>query len=238
MILTKENKFSWLRQTKEPEASYKWYTYYRDMKGTRRLNKVIDVMKEKEPYLERYPSYNDIKKASSNWNWKQRTIDYDNYLQIQLIQSHKQTLIVYEEESISIDQKIYNALNTEIDNIIRSNDLSPDKKIKALREAQKLNKELLNGIEHIANIDVPDVKYIDMEATKEETIINSLIQDNKGYLRGTLEDALEGYTPEDVKSLINRVSNERIANTHPLFLDDKHYDNITYDNESFSIPEK
>lgn len=238
MILTEENKFSWLRQTKEPEASYKWYTYYRDMKGTRRLNKVIEIMKEKEPYLERYPSYNDIKKASSNWNWKQRTIDYDNYLQIQLIQSHKQTLIVYEEESITIDQKIYNALNTEIDNIIRSNDLTPDKKIKALREAQKLNKELLNGIEHIANIDVPEVKYIDMEATKEETIINSLIQDNKGYLRGTIEDVLEGYTPEDVKAMINRVSNERLANTHPLFLDQKQYDNITYDNENFSIPEK
>lgn len=238
MILTEENKFSWLRQTKEPEASYKWYTYYRDMKGTRRLNKVIEIMKEKEPYLERYPSYNDIKKASSNWNWKQRTIDYDNYLQIQLIQSHKQTLIVYEEESITIDQKIYNALNTEIDNIIRSNDLTPDKKIKALREAQKLNKELLNGIEHIANIDVPEVKYIDMEATKEETIINSLIQDNKGYLRGTIEDVLEGYTPEDVKAMINRVSNERLANTHPLFLDQKQYDNIIYDNENFSIPEK
>ena len=238
MIFTKENKFSWLRQDKEPEASCKWYIYYRDMKGTRRLNKVIDIMKEKEPYLERYPSYNDIKKASSNWNWKQRTIDYDNYLQIQLIESHKQTLIIYEEESINIDQKIYNALNNEIDNIIRSNELTAYKKIKALREAQKLNKELLNGIEHIANIDVPEIKYIDMEATKEENIINSLIQDNKGYLRGTIEEVLEGYTPEDVKNIINRVSNERIATTDPFFLEHKKFNKITYDNESFSIPEK
>lgn len=236
MIYSKENKFSWLRQDKEPEASYKWYTYYRDMKGTRRLNKVVDLMKEKEPYLERYPTYNDIKKASSNWNWKQRTVDYDNYLQIELIQSHKQTLIIYEEESIRIDQKIYNALNTEIDNIIKNDKLTPDKKIKALREAQKLNKELLNGIEHIANIEVPEVSYIDMEATKEETIINSLIQDSKGYLRGTMEDILEGYSSEDVKSILNRVSNEKQANVHPFLREQIEYDFINFDNEQFTIP--
>lgn len=236
MIYSKENKFSWLRQDKEPEASYKWYTYYRDMKGTRRLNKVVDLMKEKEPYLERYPTYNDIKKASSNWNWKQRTVDYDNYLQIELIQSHKQTLIIYEEESIRIDQKIYNALNTEIDNIIKNDKLTPDKKIKALREAQKLNKELLNGIEHIANIEVPEVNYIDMEATKEETIINSLIQDSKGYLRGTMEDILEGYSSEDVKSILNRVSNEKQANVHPFLREQIEYDFINFDNEQFTIP--
>ena len=125
MILTKENKFSWLRQDKEPEATYKWFTYYRDMKGTRRLKKVIQNLKEKEPYLERYPTYNEIKNASSTWKWKQRTIDYDNYMQIQLIESHKQTLVIYEEESINIDKKIYNALNTEIDHIIKNKELTP-----------------------------------------------------------------------------------------------------------------
>lgn len=238
MIFTNENNYSWLRQDKEPEASYKWFTYYRDMKETRRLQKVIDIMKEKEPYLERYPSYNEIKKASSNWNWKQRTIDYDNYMQIQLIESHKQTLIIYEEESISIDKKIYNALNMEIDKVINNPDLTPDKKIKALREAQRLNKDLLSDIEHIANIEVPEVKYLDVTRTKEENIINSLIQDNKGFFRGNVEDVLEGYSPEDVKELINRVTNERHFNTPDLLADYTEYDTINYDNETFSIPRK
>lgn len=236
MILTKENNYSWLRQDKEPEASYKWFTYYRDMKETRRLKKVIDIMKEKEPYLERYPSYNEIKKASSIWSWKQRTIDYDNYMQIQLIESHKQTLIIYEEESISIDKKIYNALNMEIDKIIKDTTLTLDKKVKALREAQKLNKDLLSDIEHIANIEVPEVKYLDIEATKEENIINSIIQDNKGFLRGNLEDVLEGYTPEDVKNIINRVTKERDYNRSPLMEQYTEYDTVNYDNETFNIP--
>ncbi|MBE6513410.1 MAG: hypothetical protein E7Z75_09790 [Methanobrevibacter olleyae] len=236
VILTKENKYSWLRQNKEPESAYKWFTYFRDMKGTRRLKKVIEIMKEKEPYLERYPTYNEIKKASSLWTWKQRTIDYDNYLQIQLIESHKKTLIIYEEESINIDKKIFNALNTEIDTIIKNEELAPDKKIKALREAQKLNKSLLSDIEHIANIEVPEVKYLDVEATLEENIINSLIQDSKGYYRGNIEDVLEGYTPEEIKGIIRRYSAEKEANNNPLLSSMVKYDNITYDNENFNIP--
>lgn len=238
VVTSKENTFSWLRQDKEPEASYKWYTYYRDMKGTRRLKKVIEILKEKEPFLERYPSYNEIKKASSVWKWKQRTIDYDNYLQIQLIESHKQTLVIYEEESINIDQKIYNALNTEVDNIINNTELPPDKKIKALREAQKLNRELLEGIEHIANINVPEVDYIDVDKTREEDIINSLISDSKGYLKsGTLESILDGYTSKDIKELLTRNINEKEARICGNGLENWiKYDKINYDNDTYNIP--
>ena len=31
--------FSWLRQDKEPDSYYKWFTYYRDMTGTRKIKK-------------------------------------------------------------------------------------------------------------------------------------------------------------------------------------------------------
>lgn len=238
IITTPENNFSWLRQDREPEASYKWFTYYRDMKGTRRLTKVADLMKEKEPYLERYPSYNEVKKASSTWSWKRRTVDYDNYLQIQLIESHKQTLIVYEEESIDIDKKIFKALNTEIDKIINNQELPSDKKIKALREAQRLNKELLGGIEHIANTEIPEVSYIDVNKTRENDIINSLLCNSKGYLKaGTLEDVLDGYTSEDVEDVINRYINEQESNRWNTFYDDQ-YTNVVYDGKSYNIPDK
>ena len=40
-ITTKEVNFSWLRQDKEPDSYYKWFTYYRDMTGTRQIKKVI-----------------------------------------------------------------------------------------------------------------------------------------------------------------------------------------------------
>lgn len=237
VITTKENNFSWLRQYREPDASYKWFTYYRDMKGTRRLNKVPDIMKEKEPYLERYPTYNDIKKASSVWSWKARTIDYDNYLQIQLIESHKQTLIIYEEESIDIDKKIFKALNTEIDKIINNNDISSDKKIKALHEAQKLNKELLGSIEHIANIEVPEVSYIDVNKTRENDIINSLLSSSKGYLKSeTLEDVMDGYTPEDVEDVICRYINKQESKRF-LNFDDEDYTNVMYNGKSYRIPD-
>lgn len=209
MIRTVENKFSWLRQNNEPENSYKWFTYYRDMENIRRLNKVIDVMKEKEPYLEVYPTYSQIRKASSVWHWKERTLDYDNYLQIQLIDSHKKTLISYEEESISIDKKLYNALNKEINKLIKNKQIDPIKKIKAFKEAQELNKALLGNIEHIANTKIPTVKYIDLEKTRNEEIINGLIQNTKGTIAPEeAENLLDGFTSEEVETIINRKINE------------------------------
>ena len=239
MITTKELNYSWLRQPKEPETVYKWFTYYKDMKGIRRLNKVVKLMKEKEPYLERYPSYNEVKKASSNWKWKQRTIDYDNYMQLQLIEDHKQTLIIYEEESINIDKKIYNALNIEIDKLLKNDDITPDKKIRAFKEAQLLNKELLSGIEHIANIEVPQVNYIDVTRTIEEEVIDCLIKHSQGIVsKETLEDRLEGFKPEEVKDIIIRYINR--INSNPIF---KNTDilkgtevTVIYDKETFYIP--
>lgn len=213
MVFTDENKFSWLRQNNEPENSYKWFTYYRDMEDTRRLNKVVAAMKVKEPYLESYPTYQQIRKASSVWHWKQRTIDYDNYLQIQLIESHKKTLISYEEESINIDKKLYNALNNEIDKIIKNNEIPPTKKIKAFKEAQGLNRALLGNIEHIANTEIPEVQYIDLEKTRNEEIINGLIQNTKGTITPEeAENLLDGYTPKEIEKIINLKVNELNSN--------------------------
>ncbi len=213
MIFTDEIKYSWLRQSKEPENSYKWFTYYRDMEGIRKLNKVVKVMKEKEPYLESYPTYQQIRKASSIWHWKQRTVDYDNYLQIQLVESHKKTLISYEEESISIDKILYKALNNEIQKIIKNNEIEPIKKIKAFKEAQELNKALLGNIEHIANTKLPEVRYIDLEKTRNEEIITGLIENTKGTIKPEeAENLLDGFTSEDVEEIINMKVNELNSN--------------------------
>lgn len=209
MILTEENKYSWLRQNKEPENSFKWFTYYRDMEGTRRLKKVIEVMKQKEPYLETFPTYQQIRKASSIWHWKQRSIDYDNYLQIQLIESHKKTLISYEEESINIDKTLYKALNNEIQKLIKNNEIDPLKKIKAFKEAQEVNKALLSNIEHIANTELPTVKYIDLEATRQQDIIQTLINNTEGTIAPEeAESVTDGFTPEEVEDVINREINK------------------------------
>lgn len=237
VITTKENNFSWLRQDKEPEASYKWFTYYRDMKGTRRLKKVISIMKENEPFLERYPTYNELKKASSVWSWKYRTVDYDNYMQIQLIESHKQTLVIHEEESINIDKKIFKALNTEIDKIINNIELPPDKKIKMLREAQKLKQDCLSGIEHIANTEIAEVNYIDVDKTREENIINCLLNKSKGCLKeGTLEDVLDGYSSEDVQEVITRYINEKENDKYRTYFD-KDYITVEYGDNVYRLPE-
>lgn len=216
MILTKENKFSWLRQDNEPENSYKWFTYYRDMEGTRRLKNIVDVMKKKEPYLEAFPTYQQIRKSSSVWHWKQRAVDYDNYLQIQLIDSHKKTLISYEEESINIDKKLYNALSNEINKIIKNKEIDPVKKIKAFKEAQEVNKALLGNIEHITNTEIPEVKYIDLEKTRAEEIINGLIKRTNGTIKPEeAENLLDGFTSEEVEEIINMKINE-LEDNKPL----------------------
>jgi len=240
MIRTLENKFSWLRQNNEPENSYKWFTYYRDMENIRRLKKVIDVMKEKEPYLEVYPTYSQIRKASSVWHWKERTVDYDNYLQIQLIDSHKKTLISYEEESINIDKKLYNALNTEINKIIKNNQIDPLKKIKAFKEAQELNKALLGNIEHIANTKIPQVKYIDLEKTRNEEIINGLIQNTKGNIAPEeAENLLDGYSSEEVENIIyhkmNELENNKSEFDGLMNLGIDTSETIKYNNKTFKL---
>lgn len=238
IVQTKENNYSWLRQDKEPDNKYKWFTFYRDMKGTRRLNKVVDMMKKKEPYLESYPTYDQIKKASSVWKWKERTVDYDNYLQLQLITSHKQTLIIYEEETINIDKKIYEALNNELEKVIKDKDLTPDKKIKTFLNATKLNHELLNGVEHIANTEIPEVLYIDMEATKEKEIMNTLIDNENGTIKPeVLTDLLEDYTTEEVKEILNRGINKQEAYINDSNLEHLYKrETINYGGESFYIP--
>lgn len=240
MILTSENKFSWLRQANEPENSYKWFTYYRDMEDVRRLKKVIDVMKVKEPYLEAYPTYSQIRKASSVWHWKQRAIDYDNYLQVQLIDSHKKTLISYEEESINIDKTIYNALNNEIQKLIKNPEIDPLKKIKALKEAQELNKALLGNIEHIANTEYPEIKYIDVTATREEEIINSLINNTDGTIKPEeVETLLDGFNPEEIEEVITRKINKLTANDKGGILSGLGFDNskiIKYNDKTFNLP--
>lgn len=234
---------SWLRIPNEPENSYKWFTYYRDMEGVRRLTKLVEVMKTKEPYLESYPSYNQIRKASSKWYWNQRVRDYDNYLQIQLIDSHKQTLISYEEESITIDKKLYTALNTEISKIIKNNEIDPIKKIKAYKEAQELNKALLGNIEHIANVELPETKYIDLEKTKEDDIINALIKNTNGIITDEeLDDILDEFTDEEIRNILVRKRNELNhkhskngfnLDTLGLELDDT--EEINYNGETFTI---
>lgn len=237
-IKTHENNYSWLRQDKEPDNKYKWFTYYRDMKGTRRLNKVADLMKKKEPYLESYPSYDQIKKASSVWKWNERTRDYDNYLQIQLITSHKQTLIIYEEETINIDKKIYQALSNELEKVIKDKNISPDKKIKTFLNATKLNHELLKGVEHIANTEIPEVMYTDIEATKEADIIETLINNTHGIIKPeAVTDILEDYTTEEVKEILHRGINKKELDLRELGLNSmaKH-DTVKYGNEFFNIP--
>lgn len=240
VIYTNENNYSWLRQPNEPDNKYKWFTYYRDMKGTRRLNKVVQIMKEKEPYLESFPSYNQIKKASSLWKWKARTIDYDNYLQIQLITSHKQTLIIYEEETINIDKKIYQALNNELERVINNKELPPDKKIKTLLNATKLNHELLNSVEHIANTEVPEIKYIDMEATKEQDLINILIDNSSGSVKPEdLQSLLEDYSEEEVKEILTRNINKRNADLNRMGLSSfAQYDTVNFGKNSFNVPRR
>lgn len=241
MILTAENNFSWLRQPNEPENSYKWFTYYRDMEDVRRLKKVIDVMKVKEPYLESYPTYQQIRKASSVWHWKRRSIDYDNYLQVQLIDSHKKTLISYEEESINIDKTIYNALNNEIQKLIKNQEIDPLKKIKALKEAQELNKALLGNIEHIANTEYPEIKYIDVSATREEEIVNALINNTDGTIKPEeVETLLDGFNPEEIEEVINRKIKKLTSNeTRNLFSDLVGFDRtkqIKYNDKTFDLP--
>lgn len=237
MVTTKELNYSWLRQEKEPDNKYKWFTYYRDMKGIRRLNKIVEEMKKKEPYLESYPSYNQIKKASSVWKWKQRTVDYDNYLQIQLITSHKQTLIVYEEETINIDKKIFHALNNEVEKLIKNTQLPPDKKIKALKQATILNHELLNGVEHIANTEIPEVQYIDVEATKEHEIIEALIDNtNKAIKPEEVANLLEDYTEEEVKEILQRYINKKEADYNSIGLEALGSDIVQYGKQMFQIP--
>ena len=233
--MTKELNYSWLRQNKEPESMYKWFTYYRDMRGTRRLNKIVDEMKTKEPYLERYPTYNEIKKASSNWKWRYRCVDYDNYMQLQLIESHKQTLIIYEEESINIDKKIFNALNTEIDTLIRDTELPPEKKIRALKEAQILNKELVGGIEHIANIEVPEIRYIDVDKTRQNEIVQSLINNAKGIITADeVTNITDGVPAEEVIRMINSY----IATENNSYIPTDKYTEVKYNGNSYSIPDR
>lgn len=237
VITTKELNYSWLRQNKEPDNKYKWFTYYRDMKGTRRLNKVVTEMKKKEPYLESYPNYNQIKKASSIWKWKQRTLDYDNYLQIQLIDSHKQTLIIYEEETINIDKKIYQALNNEVDKLIKNTQLPPDKKIKALKQATMLNHELLNGVEHIANTETPEIQYIDVEATKEHEIIEALLDNTNNAIKPEeVEAILEDYSEEEIKEILQRNINKKQANYDSIGINTFNHDTIRYGKELFQFP--
>ena len=62
---------------------------------------------------------------------------------IQLLESKKQMLITYEEESTNLAKKIYEQVDKEVNNIIENKELTPDKKLKAYKVAQDLNISLL-----------------------------------------------------------------------------------------------
>lgn len=209
-ITTNEVNFSWLRQDKEPDNYYKWFTYYRDMTGTRQIKKVIDVLKEKEPYLEKTPSYEQLRKASSKWYWKRRTVDYDNYMYIQLLESKKQMLITYEEESTNLAKKIYEQVDKEVNNIIENEELTPDKKLKAYKVAQDLNISLLESIEHVANTEIHEVSYIDVAAARKQDIITALVNATDGIITPEqLNEQIEEYTNEEIEEIINKEKAKR-----------------------------
>lgn len=236
-VLTTENNYTWLRQDKEPENAYKWYTYYRDMKGTRRLNKIIDDMKAREPYLEKYPTYQQIKNASSNWCWKARTRDYDNYLQTQLIDSHKQTLVIHEEKTINLIQDLYKALGVTLQEVSNA-DLEPLKKLKCLDLVEKINRRLLGDLEHVTLTETPEVKYLDFQETRENNIINMLIDVENGVRTPEeLAEVLEGYNSEDVEKVIKRTINKQtVKNTWIGGVFDNGHDTVNYEGTQYQIP--
>lgn len=237
-VETTINNYSWLRQDKEPENSYKWYTYYRDMEGHRVLKKIPDLIRAREPYLEKFPTYQQIKNASSLWCWKARTRDYDNYLQLQLLDKHKETLILYEEETIKNTKKINNILQDTLNDINNNNDIDPLKKLKCLELAGRITRGMLADLEHITQKEPAHLKYIDLPETRERNIINTLIDINNGVRPPEeLTQAVEGYTTEEVEEIIKRTINKRrVKNTYGNYVHDNGHDTIIYNGVSYEIP--
>lgn len=88
----------WERQKGESSKTFAWFKVYRDLQGARTLKKALNRIKQLSEKNNKssqnfsndkkikfdgempVPNMNQLKKQSTNWNWKERCRAYDNYL--------------------------------------------------------------------------------------------------------------------------------------------------------------
>lgn len=77
------------RYKRESSKAYKLFCIYRDLGYDRNLEKVVEIYKQTE---KKSISYSQVAKYSSQFNWKRRAEDYDEYLEQKLRQENEKKI--------------------------------------------------------------------------------------------------------------------------------------------------
>ena len=147
----------WQRQKGELGKSFAYFKIYRDLGATRTHEKVIDKIeteRRKEQDIEKtlpIPTLNQLAKLSAKWEWVNRTIAYDNFIDTQQRLQKEEAYLQLEPDLIGTGENILFAVKDIVQELKQCGDTAPSTRANSLDKASRAyskavyNLRLLHG---------------------------------------------------------------------------------------------